>query len=81
MAKAGARFRLGEHIWECLCGELCIMGQKCRKCGRTNADKLIAEAKAKPKVEKSEQSPKRKSKYREPASTGEFITSYCFKKK
>ena len=79
MAKAGVRFRLGEHIWECLCGELCIMGQKCRKCGRTNADKLIAEAKA--KTEKSEQPKKRKSKYREPASKGEFIESYLFKKK
>lgn len=73
---AGVRFKLGEHLWECTCGELSMMGQKCRKCGKTYADILIAKAKA----EKPEQPKKRKSKYREPTRQGEFITSYLVKK-
>lgn len=72
-----ARLRANIDVWECDCGELCIMGQKCHRCGKTYADILAEKAKA----EKPEQTKKRKSKYREPASTGEFITSYLFKNK
>ena len=44
--------------------------------GTMSTDILIAKAKA----DKPEQPKKRKSKYREPAHKGEFITSYLFKK-
>ena len=72
----GVRLKEGWNVWQCGCGEICIMGQKCRKCGKTYADILASKAKA----ENSEQQQKPKKKTREPASKGEFIESFLFKK-
>lgn len=71
-----ARMQAGIDIFQCICGEYVIMGRKCPVCGKTNADVLVK----KDKAEQPKKPKKRKSKYREPAFTGEFITSYCFPK-
>lgn len=71
-----ARMTLGVDMFQCICGEYVLMGRKCPVCGKTNADVLAEKA----RVEQPEQPKKRKSKYREPSSRGEFITSYLFRK-
>ena len=70
-----ARLKAGIDVWLCSCGEAVIMGRPCHKCGRTYADALAAKAQR----ERSEPK-KRQKKYREPASSGEFIQSFMFKK-
>ena len=73
----GIRLKEGWNVWECDCGELSIMGQKCRKCGNTYADILAAKAKA----EKQAAPQKPQKKTREPALRGQFIESFLFDEK
>ena len=70
-----ARFKLGFDLWECPCGAVVAIGRRCWQCGGSYADVLQAKQKA------DRQPQKRKSKYREPAGQGEFITSFLFRKK
>lgn len=64
-------------VFQCVCGEYVIMGRKCPVCGKTNAD-VLAE---KEKEKQPEQPQKREKKYRPPASSGEFVDSFMFRKK
>lgn len=63
-------------IFRCICGEYVVMGRKCPVCGKTNADVL----EEKEKAEQLDKPKKRKSKYREPAKEGTFISSFFFPK-
>lgn len=71
----GIRLKEGWNVWQCDCGELSIMGQPCRKCGKTYAD--ILAAKKKPEAPPKQQ----KKKIREPALRGQFIESFLFDEK
>lgn len=63
-------------IFRCVCGEYVVMGRKCPVCGKNNADALEEKA----KTEQPKEPKKRQPKYRPPASSGEFIQSFLYKK-